>query len=53
MRCDLCKGNIEETFLEKIKGTIIKIRKGEKNEIYYICSECQKKHKDIKKELSK
>jgi len=42
VKCDLCGKKIEETFLEKIKGTII--RRGKK--FRYACSECQKKYKD-------
>jgi transposase len=44
-KCSLCGTKIENTFLEKIKGTQI----GKK----FVCSECQKKHKDKVKEMLK
>lgn len=53
MKCDLCNEKIGETFLEKIKGTTVKINKDGENKIFYACNKCQKKHKDIKAELSK
>jgi ribosome-binding protein aMBF1 (putative translation factor) len=42
MKCDLCKKEIEEIFLGKLKGTHIKID-GKKK---VVCDECQGKHKD-------
>ena len=42
MKCDICKGNIEKTFLGKIKGTHI----GKK----VVCPACQSKYKDKVKE---
>jgi len=38
MKCELCKKNIETTFLGKIMGTFI--MKGKKK--YALCFECQK-----------
>jgi uncharacterized protein with PIN domain len=52
-KCYLCNEKLEKTFLDKIAGTIVKIKKGEKNEQVYVCSSCQKKHKDLKKEIEK
>ena len=43
MKCAICKGNIEKTFLGMIKGTYI----GKK----VVCPVCQSKHKDKVKEL--
>ena len=43
MKCDICKKRIEETFLKKIVGTVIKDKKGKK---HCICSECQKLGKE-------
>jgi len=40
MKCEICKKNIETTFMEKILGTYIKDDKGKKHPI---CFECQKK----------
>ena len=37
-KCAICGNKIEELFLGKIKGTIIKGKT--------VCSECQKKHKE-------
>ncbi len=40
MKCELCKKGIEQTFLNKILGTIVKDEKGKQ---HVICFECQKK----------
>lgn len=54
MKCDLCSKNIEETFLGKIKGGIVKIKEKDRNKLYHVCFDCQKKYKDkTKEELSK
>ena len=50
MKCAICKKEIEETFLDKMKGTVVKIKKGEKNEEYHVCDGCQKEYKDKLKE---
>ena len=53
-KCFFCDKKIEETFLGKLEGTIVKIKKNDKNDTYYVCNECQKKHKDnLKAELRK
>ena len=44
-KCVLCKKELKETFLGKMNGTTIKVKKGDKNELRYICSDCQKQHK--------
>lgn len=49
-KCDICGNKIAELFLGKIKGTIVK--KAKSNKQYYICFECQKKFKN-KEELLK
>ena len=51
MNCDLCGKKIEEAFLGKLKGTVVKINFNGKNKLYNICPECQKKHKDLKEIL--
>tara|TARA_Y100000310_G_C20547576_1_gene746361 strand:+ start:673 stop:825 length:153 start_codon:yes stop_codon:yes gene_type:complete len=38
-KCDICKSNIENTFLEKPIGTYVK--KGKKRHI--VCNQCQAK----------
>ena len=50
MKCELCKENIETIFLEKIKGTYVKLNK----KVYNICKNCQKKSsmQEIKEKLS-
>ena len=50
MKCELCKEKIETTFLEKLKGTYIKVNK----KSYAICRNCQKKFsiQEIKEKLS-
>lgn len=39
-KCEICKEKIEETFLKKMLGTVIKDSKGKK---HYICQNCQPK----------
>ncbi len=41
-KCKECGDKIEEDSLGKIKGTVVKKLVGEKNELEYMCSECQK-----------
>jgi hypothetical protein len=43
MKCEICKKNIEETFLKKIVGTHVKDSKGK---MHAVCPDCQKKLKD-------
>ncbi|MFA5993095.1 MAG: hypothetical protein WC796_05300 [Candidatus Pacearchaeota archaeon] len=51
-RCDICGDKIEETFLGKPKGSIIKVKTGNKNELKHVCDSCQKKYGDkVKDEL--
>lgn len=45
-KCCLCNEEIKKTFLDKIKGTTIRIKEKEANKIVYICPSCQKKHKE-------
>ena len=53
-KCAFCSKKIEETFLGKPEGTIVKIKEGDKYKIYYACPDCQRKHKDkLKEELAK
>ena len=47
MKCEICKKNIEITFLKKIVGGFVKDEKGKKHSV---CSSCQKKYQS-KKEL--
>ena len=52
MKCHLCNEEIEELFLGKIKGTIVKIKVKGKNELFHVCNGCQKKYGDkLKEEL--
>jgi len=53
MKCVVCGKNIEEDSLGKIKGTLIKIKKNDKNELITVCCECQKKEdiSELKKKL--
>ncbi|HLD71989.1 MAG TPA: hypothetical protein VJA23_00230 [Candidatus Nanoarchaeia archaeon] len=41
VKCTICGNKIQELFLEKLKGTIIRKPGSEKQ--YPICFECQKK----------
>jgi len=48
MKCEVCKSNIQETFLKKILGTYIKDEKGKK---HLVCPSCQQKFSNDKKKL--
>ena len=50
VKCSICKEKIQELFLGKLKGTIVK--KQGSNKQYPICFVCQKKFK-TKEELLK
>jgi ribosome-binding protein aMBF1 (putative translation factor) len=50
MKCELCGKQIQEIFLKKIVGTVVKDAKGKK---HTICFECQKKFKTKKEILDK
>ena len=53
-KCALCGGKIENTFLDKLDGAIVKIKKVDKNEKFYVCSDCQKQHgRKLKEEVEK
>ena len=52
-KCDLCSTEIGESFLEKQKGTIVKVNKDGKNKIYHACPNCQRQFGNkLKEELS-
>ncbi len=40
MKCAICRSRIQETFLKKPIGTVVKDGKGKK---FTVCSECQRK----------
>ena len=42
MKCEICSQEIEETFLGKSKGTVLKLRNGEKTVEHSVCNLCQK-----------
>ena len=48
VKCSICGNKLQELFLEKLKGTIVK--KPGKSKQYNVCFECQKKFK-TKEEL--
>ena len=53
MKCEVCKKNVETTFLSKVLGSYVKDKKGKK---HLVCPECQKKFskkEDILKQLTK
>jgi len=50
IKCHLCNEELQTTFLDKLKGTTIKTGEGETSKIVYVCSTCQKEHKDKLKE---
>jgi len=43
VKCKLCGGKIETTFLKKIQGTMIKDNNGKQQ---YVCPNCQRANKD-------
>lgn len=43
-KCAVCGDKIEETFLGKINGTIIKLKKNTRTGKAYVCAACQKEH---------
>jgi len=45
MKCEICRKEIESTFMNKLLGTYIKDGKGKK---HTICFECQKKFNNDK-----
>jgi len=49
-KCDICESKLEELFLEKVKGTIV--RKPGSSKQYTVCFACQKKFR-TKEELLK
>ena len=49
MKCEICNTKLAETFLEKIKGTVVKDEKGKK---HHVCFECQKKFKNKQEMLA-
>jgi len=53
-KCHLCNEELKKTFLDKIIGTIVKIKEKDKNKQVYVCPSCQKSLKDkLKKEVEK
>ncbi len=44
-KCEKCGEKIEIDELGKFSGTIVKRKKGDKNEKVYYCGRCQKKEK--------
>ena len=42
MKCGICNQEIEETFLGKIKGTVVRMKRGDKVAEYHVCDTCQK-----------
>jgi len=49
-KCELCNEEIKTTFLDKLDGTIVRTGEGETSKKHFICSACQKEHKDSIKE---
>lgn len=51
VKCSICKNQIQELFLEKLKGTTVK--KPDSSKKYEICSQCQKIYKTKEELLTK
>ena len=45
-KCEICGSELEKTFLDKLVGTIVKTGEGETSKKHFICSDCQKQHKN-------
>ncbi len=45
-KCLLCSEIIEKDIFGKLNGTIIKLKKNTRDRIGYVCSSCQKEHKN-------
>ncbi|MBU0459265.1 MAG: hypothetical protein KJ771_00490 [Nanoarchaeota archaeon] len=43
-KCNICGNKLQELFLEKLKGTVVKKEGSSKK--YHVCFECQKKFKN-------
>jgi len=52
-KCMVCGEELKTTFLDKIAGTCVKVGKGEDSRSVYVCSGCQKEHKEDLKEKVK
>ncbi|MBI4148910.1 hypothetical protein HY491_00535 [Candidatus Woesearchaeota archaeon] len=50
MKCELCHEQIQETFLKKLLGTVMKDEKGKK---HYVCRRCQQENQDKPKILAR
>jgi hypothetical protein len=50
-KCEICGEKLEETFLGKVRGTTIRVKKNTRTGFVYICNNCQKEHKDKIKEI--
>ena len=52
MKCAICSQDIEETFLGKLNGTVLRMKNGDKVKEYWVCGRCQKEYGDgIKKKM--
>ena len=49
-KCVICEESVGKLFLDKIDGTIVKVKKEKGNENFLVCSDCQKEHKEKLKE---
>lgn len=47
-KCIVCSKEIEEEY-GKLKGTALRIKENNKNNLIYVCSECQKQENWIEK----
>jgi hypothetical protein len=45
-KCEICKEDIILGFMDKPRGTIVKVKDDEKNNFIHICRDCQKKFGD-------
>ena len=51
-KCNICSSEIEKGFMDKIIGTVIKIKDGDSFKVYFVCSLCQKQYgNDLRSKL--
>ncbi|MBU1112106.1 MAG: hypothetical protein ABIG93_05450 [archaeon] len=50
-KCNICGNKLQELFLGKVKGTVVK--KPGKSKQYHVCFECQKNFKNKEELLAK
>jgi uncharacterized protein with PIN domain len=45
-KCAICNKEIEKGFMDKIIGTVVKIKNNDTKQTFLVCNTCQKEYKD-------